>query len=74
MTAMTLKRGRPATGRKESYYELNPSNFNRHMNNIKNERIIKALDYIHNQAFGVGLTWSQKQKIQSVKNGGIIKL
>jgi len=44
------------------------------MNNIKNERIIKALDYIYNQAFGVGLTWSQKQKIQSVKNGGIIKL
>ena len=71
---MTLKRGRPATGRKESYYEVNPNNFIRHMNNIKNERIIKALDYIHQEAFGVALTWSQKQKIQSVKNGGIIKL
>ena len=71
---MTLKRGRPATGRKESYYEINPNNFIRHMNNIKNERIIKALDYIHIQAFGEPMTWKIKEKIKSVKKGGIIEL
>lgn len=71
---MTLKRGRPATGRKESYYEVNPNNFIRHMNNIKLERYIKALDYIHQEAFGVALTWSQKQNIKTLKKGSKIEL
>jgi hypothetical protein len=71
---MTLKRGRPATGRKESYYEPKASNFERHMNNIKIERLIKAYDQLHILAFDIPLTWSQKQKIKSVKYGEIILL
>lgn len=67
MIVMTLKRGRPATGRKESYYVINPNNFNRHMNNIKLDRYINALDYIHQQAFGISLSWSQKKDLRIVK-------
>lgn len=72
MIVMTLKRGRPATGRKESYYVINPNNFIRHMKKIKLNKYINALDYIHQQAFGIPLSWSQKEKIKSVKYGEII--
>ena len=61
---MTLKRGRPATGRKESYYVPKTSNFDRHLNNIKIDRLINAYDYLHLMAFDVPMSWSQKKTFQ----------
>lgn len=71
---MTLKRGRPATGRKETYYQPKASNFERHTNNIKMERLIKAYDQLHKNAFDISLTWSQKQNLKTFINGGTILL
>ena len=45
MICMNGKRGRPATGRQESYYVIDPANFERHMNKIETERLINAYDY-----------------------------
>jgi penicillin-binding protein-related factor A (putative recombinase) len=64
MTFMKGKRGRPATGRKESYYVVNPENFERHVRKTKEERMTIALDYIHTMAFDVPLTWKQKQNLK----------
>jgi predicted nuclease with RNAse H fold len=68
---MTLKRGRPATGRKESYYEPKVENFERHMNNIKMDRLIKAYDNLHILAFDKPMSWSQKRDFRIVNKKGI---
>lgn len=65
MICMNAKRGRPATGRKESYYVIDPANFERHMNKIQLERLITAYDYIHTMAFDVPLSWSQKRDLRN---------
>jgi predicted nuclease with RNAse H fold len=71
MICMNAKRGRPATGRKESYYVIDPANFERHMNKIKTERLINAYDYIHTMAFDVPLSWSQKRDFRIVLKRGL---
>ena len=71
MIYMNAKRGRPATGRKESYYVIDPANFERHMNKIETERLINAYDYIHTMAFDVPLSWSQKRDFRIVLKRGL---
>ena len=61
MISMNAKRGRPATGRKESYYVIDPNNFRKHLRKQEVERLINAYDYIHFMAFDVALSWSQKR-------------
>ena len=58
---MNGKRGRPATGRKESYYVPDPNNFRKHVNKQNVERLINAYDEIHKLAFDVPMSWSQKR-------------
>ena len=65
MICMNAKRGRPATGRKESYYVIDPANFERHMNKIQLERLITAYVYIHTMEFDVPLSLSQKRDFRN---------
>jgi predicted nuclease with RNAse H fold len=71
MIYMNGKRGRPATGRQESYYVIDPANFERHMNKIETERLINAYDYIHTMAFDVPLSWSYKRDFRNVNKKGV---
>ena len=71
MIYMNAKRGRPATGRQESYYVIDPANFERHMNKIETERLINAYDYIHTMAFDVPLSWSYKRDFRNANKKGV---
>lgn len=71
MICMNAKRGRPATGRQESYYVIDPANFERHINKIETERLINAYDYIHKMAFDVPLSWSYKRDFRNANKKGV---
>lgn len=66
MICMNGKRGRPATGRKDTYYVPDPNNFRKHLHKQNVERLINAYDYIHLMAFDVALSWSQKRDLRIV--------
>ncbi len=66
MICMNGKRGRPATGRKDTYYVPDPNNFRKHLHKQNVERLINAYDYIHLMAFDVALSWSQKRDFRIV--------
>jgi hypothetical protein len=68
---MNGKRGRPATGRKDTYYVPDPNNFRKHLHKQNVERLINAYDYIHLMAFDVALSWSQKRDFRKDKIKGI---
>jgi hypothetical protein len=68
---MNGKRGRPATGRKDTYYVPDPNNFRKHLHKQNAERLINAYDYIHLMAFDVALSWSQKRDFRKDKIKGI---
>ena len=65
MICMNGKRGRPATGRKDTYYVPDPNNFRKHLHKQNVERLINAYDYIHTMAFDVPLSWSYKRDIRN---------
>ena len=71
MICMKGKRGRPATGRKETYYVPDPNNFRKHLHKQNVERLINAYDYIHLMAFDIALSWSQKRDFRKDKIKGI---
>jgi hypothetical protein len=64
---MNGKRGRPATGRKDTYYVPDPNNFRKHLHKQNVERLINAYDYIHLMAFDIALSWSQKRDFRKEK-------
>jgi hypothetical protein len=68
---MKGKRGRPATGRKDTYYVPDPNNFRKHLHKQNVERLINAYDYIHLMAFDIALSWSQKRDFRKDKIKGI---
>jgi hypothetical protein len=68
---MKGKRGRPATGRKDTYYVPDPNNFRKHLHKQNVERLINAYDYIHVMAFDVALSWSQKRDFRIVINKAV---
>jgi hypothetical protein len=68
---MNGKRGRPATGRKDTYYVPDPNNFRKHLHKQNVERLINAYDYIHLMAFDVALSWSQKRDFRIVINKAV---
>jgi len=68
---MNGKRGRPATGRKDTYYVPDPNNFRKHLHKQNVERLINAYDYIHLMAFDIALSWSQKRDFRKDKIKGI---
>ncbi len=68
---MKGKRGRPATGRKDTYYVPDPNNFRKHLHKQNVERLINAYDYIHLMAFDVALSWSQKRDFRIVLKEGL---
>jgi hypothetical protein len=68
---MNGKRGRPATGRKDTYYVPDPNNFRKHLHKQNVERLINAYDYIHLMAFDVALSWSQKRDFRIVVNKAV---
>ena len=57
MICMNAKRGRPATGRKESYYVIDPTNYSRYLKKSDNQRLLNAYNYIYEQAFGKPMGW-----------------
>jgi hypothetical protein len=71
MICMNGKRGRPATGRKDTYYVPDPNNFRKHLHKQNVERLINAYDYIHLMAFDVALSWSQKRDFRIVINKAV---
>ena len=71
MIYMNGKRGRPATGRKDTYYVPDPNNFRKHLHKQNVERLINAYDYIHLMAFDIALSWSQKRDFRKDKIKGI---
>ena len=71
MICMNGKRGRPATGRKDTYYVPDPNNFRKHLHKQNVERLINAYDYIHLMAFDIALSWSQKRDFRKDKIKGI---
>ncbi len=71
MICMNGKRGRPATGRKDTYYVPDPNNFRKHLHKQNVERLINAYDYIHLMAFDVALSWSQKRDFRIVVNKAV---
>ena len=68
---MNGKRGRPATGRKDTYYVPDPNNFRKHLHKQNVEKLINAYDYIHLMAFDVSLSWSQKRDFRIVLKEGL---
>jgi len=68
---MNGKRGRPATGRKDTYYVPDANNFRKHLHKQNVERLINAYDYIHLMAFDVALSWSQKRDFRIVINKAV---
>lgn len=71
MICMNGKRGRPATGRKETYYVPDPNNFRKHLHKQYVERLLNAYDEIHNNAFDVPMSWSQKRDFRIVIKEGV---
>ena len=71
MICMNGKRGRPATGRKDTYYVPDPNNFRKHLHKQNVERLINAYDYIHLMAFDIALSWSQKRDFRIVINKAV---
>ncbi len=71
MICMNGKRGRPATGRKDTYYVPDPNNFRKHLHKQNVEKLINAYDYIHLMAFDVSLSWSQKRDFRIVLKEGL---
>jgi hypothetical protein len=76
MISMKGKRGRPATGRNPqghngSYYIPDPNNFRNHLKKQEVERLINAYDFIHQMAFDVALSWSQKRDFRKDKIKGL---
>lgn len=65
MICMNGKRGRPATGRKDTYYVPDPNNFRKHLHKQNVESLINAYDYIHLMAFDIALSWSQKRDFRN---------
>lgn len=63
---MKGKRGRPATGRKETYYVPDPNNFRKHLKKQNIERLITAFGFIHLMAFDRELSWSEKKNLKTV--------
>ena len=68
---MNGKRGRPNTGRKETYYVPDPNNFRKHLHKLTVERLINAYDHIHLMAFDTPLSWSQKRDFRIVIKEGV---
>ena len=63
-----MKRGRPATGRKDSYYVPDVKIFENKLKKENVERLVNAYNTLANLAFDVDLTYTEKKNLRNEIN------
>ena len=63
-----MKRGRPATGRKDTYYVPDVKIFQNKIRKENVDRLVNAYNTLANLAYDVDLTYSEKKTLKKLIN------